>query len=254
MQTKLIYSLLILITILAGCAGNDVKEDDPTKGWTARQLYKEAKKKLEIREFSSAIELFETLESRYPFGKYTQQAQLEIAYSYYKQDEFDNAILAVDQFIKLHPQHESIDYAYYLKGLSNFSRGQSTMERMFPRHLSKVDQNWLKSAFADFDTLVQRYPSSRYVQDAKQRMLYLRNEMAHHEYINANYYFRRGAMVATINRVKYLLEHFDQTPYTNDALALMARAYTVMGKPELANQTLEILSLNDPNHEMLKNQ
>ncbi|MCB1755041.1 MAG: outer membrane protein assembly factor BamD, partial [Gammaproteobacteria bacterium] len=199
-----------------------------------------------------AIEYFESLEARYPFGEYTQQAQLDIAYAYLKQDEFDNAIAAADQFIKLHPRSPAVAYAYYLKGLSNFSRGQSTMERLFPRDMSRVDQSWLRSAFADFDTLIRRYPNSKYVDDAKQRMVFLRSEMAHHELITAEYYYVRGAMVAAINRAQYLLDHYDKTPYTADALAVMAKAYQAMGKDELASKTLDLLAQNDPEHEALQ--
>jgi len=247
------FLLIALIIILSACSNTDVKENDPTSGWDARQLYKQASLKLDSREYLTAIDLFETLESRYPFGKLTQQAQLDIAFAYYKQDEFDNAILSADQFIKLHPRHERVDYAHYLKAISNFSRGQSSMERLFPRNLSRVDQNWLKTSFANFDSLVRRYPESQYVEDSRQHMIFLRNEMAHHEFINAEYYYRRGAMVAAVNRVKYLLNHFDQTPYTADALALMAKAYQAMGKDDLAQQTRDILTLNEPEHQSLDN-
>ncbi len=237
--------------VMSACSNHEVKEEDPTRDWSDERLYKEAKHKLDIKAYSSAVELFETLESRYPFGEHTQQAQLDIAYSYFKQDEFDNAVAAADQFIKLHPRNKSVDYAYYLKGLSNFSRGQSTLERLFPRELSHVDQNWLRTAFANFETLIRRFPDSSYIEDAKQRMVFLRNEMARHELITAEYYYHRGAMIASVNRVKYLLEHFDKTPHTADALALMVKAYTAMGKDQLARETLEILALNDPDHELL---
>jgi outer membrane protein assembly factor BamD len=240
------------LAFLVGCATDGVEEYDPTRDWSAEKLYREAKRKLERREYLSAVEYFETLESRYPFGEYTQQAQLDIAYAYMQQDEFENAISAADQFIKLHPRHKAVDYAYYIKGLCNFSRGQSTMERLFPRDMSRVDQSWLKSAFADFDTLIRRYPNSTYVADAKQRMVYLRDQMAHHELLTGEFYYGRGAMVAAVNRAKYLIEHYDRTPYTADALALMAKAYTAMGKSQLAQETLDILALNNPDHDALQ--
>ena len=249
------YPILIVVVLalsLAACASDgDPRDNDPTRDWSAEKLYNEARNKLERREYLTAVEYFETLESRFPFGEYTQQAQLDIAYAYLRQDEFDNAIAAADQFIKLHPRHEAVAYAYYIKGLSNFSRGQSTMERLFPRDLSKVDQNWLRASFADFDTLIRRYPDSHYVPDARQRMIYLRNKMAEHELKTAQYYYSRGAMVAVVNRVKYLIEHFDKSPHTADALAVMARAYKAMGKDELAQETLDILAINKPGHEAL---
>lgn len=255
MRIQYFLPTLILSIVLSACASDGVEEPyDPTKNWSAEKLYSEAKRKLAQKEYISAIEYFETLEARFPFGNFTQQAQLDIAYSYLKQDEFDNAIAAADQFIKLHPRHEAVAYAYYIKGLSNFSRGQSTMERLFPRKLEMVDQSWLRSAFADFDTLIKRFPSSEYVEDAKLRMVFLRNSMAQHELITAEYYYVRGAMIAAINRAQYLLDHFDKTPYTNDALAVMVKAYKAMGEQELAEDAMKTLALNDPKHEALKSQ
>lgn len=255
MRIQTFLSILIIAIVLSACASDGVDEPyDPTKNWSAEKLYSEAKRKLAQKEYISAIEYFETLEARFPFGKFTQQAQLDIAYSYLKQDEFDNAIAAADQFIKLHPRHEAVAYAYYIKGLSNFSRGQSTMERLFPRQMEMVDQSWLRAAFADFDTLIKRFPSSQYVDDAKLRMVFLRNSMAQHELITAEYYFVRGAMIAAINRAQYLLDHFDKTPYTNDALAVMVKAYKAMGEQKLAEDAMKVLALNDPKHEVLKSQ
>ncbi len=250
---RILYFLLILlVSVVVGCASDGVDEPyDPTKNWSAEKLYSEAKRKLAQKEYISAIEYFETLEARFPFGDFTQQAQLDIAYAYLKQDEFDNAIAAADQFIKLHPRHDAVAYAYYIKGLSNFSRGQSTMERLFPRKMEMVDQSWLRTAFADFDTLIRRFPASQYVEDAKLRMIFLRNNMAKHELITAEYYYVRGAMIAAVNRAQYLLDHFDETPFTADALAVMVKAYRAMGETQLAEDAMKVLALNNPKHEVL---
>ena len=251
---RLLLTLLMLLLLTTGCSttGEPEEEYDPTRDWSAEKLYREAKKRMERGEYDTAVDYFETLESRYPFGDFTRQAQLDIAYAYLKQDEFDNAIASADQFIKLHPQHEAVAYAYYLKGLSHFSRGQSMMERLFPRDLAKVDQTWLQSSYADFDTLVRRYPESQYSEDARQRMIYLRNQMGRHELITARYYYKRGAMVAAINRCEYLLEHFGQTPSAPKALELMVRAYRAMGQDDLAEETLKVLALNDPDNRLLE--
>jgi len=171
---------------LAGCAS---KEAAPVGAGTAEQLYVAAKRALNQGDFLTAIATFETLGARYPFGSFTQQAQLDVAYAYLRQDEFDSAINAADRFIKLYPRSETIDYAYYIKGVSHFSRGGSAMERIFPRDMAKVNQMWLSSAFAEFDTLVRRFPDSQYAPDALERMAYLRNEMARHELITASFYF-----------------------------------------------------------------
>ncbi|MDO6460349.1 outer membrane protein assembly factor BamD [Granulosicoccaceae sp. 1_MG-2023] len=252
---RLIPISLMLLLLITGCAstGNPGDEHDPTRDWSAEKLYREATKKMNRGEYDTAVSYFETLESRFPFGDYTRQAQLDIAYAYLKQDEFDNAIASADQFIKLHPQHEAVAYAYYIKGLANFSRGQSMMERLFPRDIAKVDQNWLQSAYANFDTLLRRYPDSQYSEDARQRMIYLREQMARHELLTARYYYKRGAMVAAINRCDYLLEHFGQTPSAPKALEIMVKAYRVMGQDDLADKTLAILALNDPDNKLVKN-
>ncbi|MFT6878398.1 MAG: outer membrane protein assembly factor BamD [Granulosicoccus sp.] len=230
---------------LTGCAS-----DEPIRvgQGTAEQLYKAAKRALNQGDFLTAIATFETLGARYPFGSYTQQAQLDVAYAYLKEDEFDSAINAADRFIKLYPRSDNIDYAYYIKGISHFSRGGSAMERIFPRDMAKVNQKWLSASFADFDTLVRRFPESAYSPDALERMVYLRNEMARHELITAQFYFQRGAMVAVVNRVNYLLEHFDGSNHVPDALALLANAFKSLGQQDRQADTLRVLRATDPEH------
>jgi len=236
-------SVMILIT---GC--RNLNPDAPVNQPSAEALYKDAKRSLASGNFVEAVETFETLGALYPFGNYTQQAQLDVAYAYFKQDEYNNAISTADRFIKLYPRSPSIDYAYYIKGLANYTRGSSPLERLFPRDLTKVNQSWLRSSFADFDTLATRFPDSSYVPDSIERMNFLRNEMARHELVTAQYYYGRGAMVATISRIKYMLEHFEESVHTANGLALMAKAYGTLGQEDLQNDTLRVLALNDPQH------
>lgn len=235
--------------LITGCGGIERQLDENS---TAEQLYRSAKRDLRNGNFLEAVETFETLGARYPFGNYTQQAQLDVAYAYYRQDEYDNAITSADRFIKLYPRNDNIDYAYYIKGLANYSRGGSALERLFPRNMAQVDQAWLRAAFADFDTLVQRFPDSDYSADAVERMRFLRDEMARHELSTAQYYYERGAMVAAINRVKYLLEHFNGTKHGPNGLALMANAYNELGQTDLQQDTLRVLALNEPKHPALE--
>ena len=216
-------------------------------------MYRDAKRSLGSGNFVEAVETFETLGALYPFGNFTQQAQLDVAYAYFKQDEYNNAISTADRFIKLYPRSNSIDYAYYIKGLSNYTRGSSPLERLFPRDLAKVNQSWLRSSFADFDTLVTRFPESVYVPDAVERMNYLQDSMARHELATAEYYFGRGAMVATVNRIKYMLEHYEESRHTGAGLALMAQAYQTLGHEDLKRDTLRVLALNNPDHPALEN-
>lgn len=246
---------LLLLSLAAalgsGCAAQPTT-GTPAAADTAESLYQAAKRSLNQGDFLSAIATFETLGARYPFGSYTQQAQLDVAYAYLKQDEFDSAIGAADRFIKLYPRSENIDYAYYIKGVSHFSRGGSALERIFPRELAKVNQNWLRSSFAEFDTLVRRFPQSDYTPDALSRMQYLKNEMARHELITARFYYQRGAMVAVVNRVNYLLEHFDDSLHVPNALALMASAHRSLGNEQQHKDTLRVLALTDPTHPAVK--
>jgi len=219
---------------------------------TAEELYRSAKRSLAQGDFLTAIDTFETLGARYPFGSYTQQAQLDVAYAYYRQDEYDNAIASAERFIKLYPQSDNIDYAFYMKGLAHYSRGGSPLERLFPRDLSRVNQNWLRSSFAEFDTLVRRFPESEYVPDALERMAFLKNEMARHELNTARFYYERGAMVAVVNRVNYLLGHFDGSAHVPNALALLASAYESLGQEDLRRDTLRVLAETDPEHPALE--
>ena len=240
--------VLAAALITAGCATPDRVPDETA---SAEDLYRIGKRSLNQGDFLTAIDVFETLGARYPFGTFTQQAQLDITYAYYKQDEFDNAIGAADRFIKLYPQSDNVDYAYYMKGLSNFSRGGSFTERLFPRDMARVNQNWLRTAFNEFDSLIRRYPDSRYVDDARERMGFLRNQMARHELVTAQFYYQRGAMVAVVNRVTYLLEHFRNSDQVPNALALLANAYETLGQKDLQQDTLRVLQGTEPEHPAL---
>lgn len=253
MITKINRALSIVglaVFVLGGCATSNSGSSADLQ--SAESIYNQAKRALNQGDFLTAIDTFETLGARYPFGTYTQQAQLDVAFAYLKQDDFDSAISSADRLIKLYPRSENIDYAYYIKGVSHFSRGGSAMERIFPRDMAKVNQNWLRSSFAEFDTLVRRFPESQYAADALDRMIFLKDEMARHELITAQFYYDRGAMVAVVNRVNYLLEHFDGSKHVPDSLALMASAYQSLGQTDLQNETLRVLALTDPEHPAAK--
>ena len=243
------FPLPILLATLAACA---TTTRDPTADWSARRIYDEASRSLSTGDFEQAVEYFEILESRFPFGRDTLQAQLDIAYAHYKRGEYDSAIDSADRFIKLHSRNPHISYAYYLKGLANFSRGTGVFDNYLGRDLSSLDQQALINSFADFDTLIQRFPDSIYAPDARKRMVFLRNEMAEYELTTAQFYYDRGAMLATINRVKYMVEQFDGSMAIPDGLALMARAYRNMDLDKLADDTLRVLAKNAPEHPALR--
>jgi len=241
------FFLTILLLSAAGCSLLPEQVDE-TKDWSANQLYTEAKEQLNDKNYEKAIEYFEKLEARYPFGRYAQQAQLEIAYAYYKYDEPDLAIAAADRFIKIYPRHENVDYAWYLKGLVNYTRGKTIVDKVLPQEPSERDTITMRAAYDDFDQLVKRYPESIYAADAARRMVFLRNNMAEYEIHVADYYMRRKAYVAAANRGKYVVENFQRTPAVEDALVIMVRAYRALGIGDLENDAMRVLRLNYPDN------
>lgn len=242
--------IVLALTLAAGCASWG-KEVDQTRNWSADRLYEEAKLNMENGDYETAIDFYQKLESRFPFGTLAQQAQLDIAYAYYKFEEPASAIAAADRFIRLHPRHPNVDYAYYLRGLVHFSQGRNFFDRFFPRDMSLRDPGAARESFDAFSELVRRFPDSRYAEDSAQRMVYLKNMLAQHEIHIANYYMRRGAYVAAANRARHVVENFQRTPAVPEALVIMAKAYTVMGLEELAADSVRVLRLNYPNYEGL---
>ena len=240
--SKIILTLCASI-ILAGC-GPAKDEVDVTADWSVEKFYLEARAELDDGNYLTAIEYYETLESRFPFGKYAMQAQIDVAYAYYKFEEPDSAITALDRFIKLHPRHPAVDYAYYLKGLVNFERGGTILDIIVSRDLSEFDRNLLLRAYNDFKLLTQRFPSSEYATDARKRMIFLRNELARSDFKIANYYASRAAWVAVTGRTRFILLNYQGTEVIKRTLELQLKAYQTLGLEQLANDTQRIITLN----------
>ncbi len=240
-----VTALLVIITLIA-CSSTPHDDDsaDETLHWTAEKFYQEAKNTLKIGDYQSAIDYLEKLEARYPFGRYAQQAQLEIAYAYYKYDESESAISAADRFIKLHPRHANVDYAYYLKGLASYPAENDFLEDFMDKDQSKLDPGAARRSFGYFSTLAKKFPDSKYVAESKKRMRFLRNNLAKHEVNVANFYIRRGAYVAAANRAKYILENYQQTPSIPKALTILKNAYEKLNISDLANDTDRIIKFN----------
>jgi outer membrane protein assembly factor BamD len=236
--------LVLLIAIgLSGC-GFFGKEFDRTEGWSAAELYNEAARELDGANYQRAIELYQKLETRYPFGRYAMQGQLDVAYAHYKADQPEEAIAAADRFIKLYPQNPYVDYAYYLKGIVNYNRSVGFIDRFIPTDQSQRDPGSALDAFEDFAELVRRFPDSRYAEDARQRMLYLRSNLARNEVNVAEYYMKRGAYLAAANRAQYVIERFQRTSAVEDALEVLIEAYERLGKEQLATDARRVLELN----------
>ena len=247
MHRHLIPCICTILLLLGGCAWFGEK-DDEAKNWTVERLYSEAKGALDSGYYSKAVEYYEFLETRFPFGVYGQQSLLDLAYAYYKTEEFESSMAACDRFIRLYPQNTHVDYAYFLKGLVNFNRGRGLTERFLPIDSSQRDQGSALTSFRAFSELLERYPQSQYAEDAKKRMVFLRNRLARHEIHVAEYYMKRGAYLAAVNRARTVVESYPRTPSVPDALVLMAKAYKVLEMPDLSADTVRVLQLNYPDH------
>ncbi len=240
-------SLAVIGALLLGGCGLLPEQIDETAGWNAQKLYSEAKASMTEGGYDRAIKLFETLEARYPYGRFAQQAQIEIAYAYYKSNEPALALAAADRFIRLHPNHPHVDYAYYLKGLVTFNEDLGLLGALANQDLSERDPKGARESFDTFRELVTRFPDSRYADDSRQRMQYLVNSLAGHEVHVARYYFRRGAYVAAINRAQAAIANYPQAPAVEEALFLLMQSYDRLGMNDLRDDASRVLLSNFPN-------
>ncbi|MBB3063020.1 outer membrane protein assembly factor BamD [Microbulbifer rhizosphaerae] len=241
---------VVLSAILVACASTDEEDEEglPTGSRTEQAFYEAAQRQLRSSQWDLAIKNLRALEDNFPFGSYAEQAQLELIYAYYRNNQNDAAIASADRFIRLHPQHRNVDYAYYMKGLASFTEGTGLFERFLPTDMTSRDPGSARESFAYFAQLMARYPDSRYAPDAQKRMTHLRNLLARYEIHVANYYFKRGAYLAAANRGRYVVENFQQTPAIPDALAVMVQGYHMLEMPELEANALTVLRTNYPNY------
>ncbi|MEO7811610.1 MAG: outer membrane protein assembly factor BamD [Usitatibacter sp.] len=242
---------VLLALALGGCGLFSDKEDN-RKDWTAAEYYKAAKEEFDNRRWEAAIKIYEQLESKFPFGRFAQQAQLEVAYAYYKQGETAQAITAIDKFIKTHPNHASIDYALYLKALVNFREDLGTFARWTQQDLADRDPKSARESFEGFKELVNRFPESRYAPDSRDRMAYLIEALARHEINVARYYLSRGAYLAAANRAQDAIARFPNSPIQKAALDIMVEAYDRMGMNDLRDDARKVLAKNFPAERMAR--
>jgi outer membrane protein assembly factor BamD len=247
MQVKHLL-LIATLALTAACSSNKEVVDE---NLSEAELYQQAQEDLNNSSYTPAVAKLKALESRYPFGRYAEQAQLELIYAYYKNVEPEAAKSAAERFIRLHPQHANVDYAYYLKGLASFDQDRGLIARFIPLDLTKRDPGAARDSYNEFAQLTSRYPNSRYAPDAKARMVYLRNLLAAYEIHAGRYYLTRQAYVAAANRGRYVVENFQETPAVGDGLALMVEAYQRLELNDLAATSLETLKLNYPDHPTL---
>ena len=247
-----LLSLSILLLLLGGCGLFDGEGRDEFAGLTTEeQFYRRAVGQLNAQNFRGAISTYQALESRFPFGQFATQAQIELVYAYYRNNDLEATRSAADRFIRLHPEDPNIDYAYYMKGLASFTADRSIIDRFLPTDPSKRDPGEARASFAEFAQLVALYPDSPYAADARARMIFLRNSLAAYEIHVANYYLQRRAYIAALNRGKYVVENFQGTPAVADGMAVMVESYLRLGLDELADTSLALLRENYPQHASL---
>jgi outer membrane protein assembly factor BamD len=244
-----LHSLALGLLVLVACSS--ANRPDATETLPVDELFQEAHASMLGGNHDRSARYFKRLIARFPFGDFTEQAELELAYSQYKNHDPEEAFSTINRFIRTYPTHSSIDYAYYLRGLINFDRESGILDRYIKKDSSRRDLVHARQSFQDFAELIQRFPNSRYAADSRQRMLHIRNGLAQSELNTAAYYFRRKAYIAAQTRAKYILETYPQAPQNADALAIMAESYQQLGESKLAEDVIQVLKLNYPNHPYL---
>ena len=253
MKLRTIALLLVLSSFLLGCGlfGGDEERDEFAGLTNEEQFYRRALDQLNGQNFTGAIATYQGLESRFPFGRFAEQSQIEIVYAYYRNSDVEAARAAADRFIRLHPDSDNIDYAYYMKGLASFSENSGFLNRFLPVDQTKRDPGRARESFSDFAQLIALYPDSPYAADARSRMVYLRNNLAAYEIHVSNYYLERRAYIAALRRAQYVVENFQESPAVADGVAIMAECYLRLGLNDLADTSLALLRSNYPEHASL---
>ena len=247
-----ILILMTLCLVFVSCSIFNGEERDEFEGLTTEeQFYVTAQRQLNARNYRAAINTYQALESRFPFGRYAAQGQLELIYAYFNNLDLEAARTAADRFIRLNPDNPSVDYAYYMKGMASFAEDSGFMSRFLPTDPAKRDPARARDAFAEFSMLLALYPDSDYATDARARMIYLRNLLATYEIHVGTYYLERRAYVAALNRGRYVVENFQGSPLVSDGMAIMIEAYLRMGLDDLAGTSLALLKQNFPDHPSL---
>jgi len=243
---KYIFPLILLV--LVGCSTSGKSQLTNGRGLTARMLYEKSKDNIKSHNYKSAISKLESLDSRFPFGAYAEQSQLDLIYAYFQNRDSASAISQADRFIRQHPRHAFVDYAYYMKGLINFTAEIGFFQEALSSKLSERDASTARQSFKDFAVLLKKFPNSKYANDARKRMLYLRDRLAQYEIFVARYYMERKAYLAAVRRAKYVLEHYPRSNQNAQALSIMVTSYDILGIPTLAEKARRTLKLNYPGY------
>lgn len=248
MRLSLILRLCLVVFVVFAVGCHRGKKQDDAEVLPVDQMYSTAKEALMENNLTKAIRYYQRLVARFPFGTYTEQATIELAFAQYKSGKPEDAYSTINRFIKTYPTHKHVDYAYYLRGIINFDRDRGFLDRYANQDMTKRDQGNTLQSFEDFNELMTKFPNSRYAGDARQRMIYLRDNLSKAQLHVAEFYLDRGAYVAAINRSKDIVEKYQRTPAAGDALAIMTISYKALGQDKLAADTERVLKLNYPDH------
>ena len=246
--------VVVILLILQSCSNFSVAKMDPYKSMSEAEIYAEGSAFLQNADIPSAITVFETLEAKFPFSTYAQQSILDLAFAYYDFGQKDDAIAECDRFIDLYPNHPNLDYAFYLRALSNLEKGQPFFQEILGQDVSKYDVTRLQDAYNDFLLITNRFQGSKYAKDASNRLIFLRDSMAKHEVYIARYYLKRGAYLASSERSKYMLEKYPGAPATEDALIILIESYNKLEMINLAKITADVLTENFSNYSYTLNE
>ncbi|MFT3762470.1 MAG: outer membrane protein assembly factor BamD [Pseudoxanthomonas sp.] len=249
-RTGPVLMILAVVFLGAGCK-KFKKKGDPLQGAPVEQIYQQGHEAMTRGNWSKAESTYRQLIAQYPYGPYTEQAQMETAYAQYKSGKLEDTVSTIDRYIRTYPTQANIPYMYYLRGLANSSRDTVFLQKVWRLDASRRDLSTPMQAYSDLNTVAERYPNSRYASDARQRMIKLRDQFARHELDTALYYLRRTAWVSAVDRAKYLLETYPQSEYQYDAVAVLGEAYTHLGNKTLADDARRVLQQNDPQHPWL---
>ncbi|MDE0842001.1 MAG: outer membrane protein assembly factor BamD [Porticoccaceae bacterium] len=255
MKKALIILLIANFSLISGCSwlgwGDDESVEDDTAGYTEKDFYEKIQNSLNSGNWSVAVTNLQLLESQFPFGKYAEQGQLELIYAQYKTADYEASIASSERFLRLHPQHPNVDYAFYVKGLSEISQTSGFFDSFLPTDNTMRDIGTARSAFTTLTELIARFSKSPYAADARARLVNLRNGLARAEIHAANYYFSRGAYLAAANRGRYVIEQFQLTPAVPDGLAVTAQAYFMLDMQDLSANAVRVMAANYPDYPQL---
>ncbi len=250
---KRVVTFIILTSLgLTACSSSDDDQRDLIANQGANALYQQAKQDMEVGNFSAAAQTLSAIDSQYPFGELSHQVQLDLMYSYYKSGNSEQALATIDRFIRLNPNHSDVDYAMFMRGLTNMGRERNFLQGLFNIDRADRDPSATREAFEDFRRLLERHPDSKYAADAKQRMVAIKDRLARYEVAVARFYMRRKAWVAAANRGRYIIEYYNDTSQTQQALEIMVESYDNMGLEQLKQNSLDTLSINFPQSALLQ--